>query len=192
MLYQMIVGAWPFELDTDNHQGLQEYAQRLAAWQEKALREAKCHSSWALPNIAYEQACRQFLLDLLDREKGTGFVDEAREWVNRIAAAGVANGMMQTLLRLTCPGVPDLYQGTEFWDFSLVDPDNRRAVDYAMRRATLEKNMAGANNPERSLESASAHVWQHHQLKQGMLRKFLPCENKHLPCLAMETINRCR
>lgn len=167
MLYQMIVGAWPFELTTDNDEALQAYAQRLAAWQEKALREAKCHSSWALPNSEYEQACRQFLLDLFDRAKNPGFLDEVIGWVSRIGSAGIANSMMQTLMRLTCPGVPDLYQGTEFWDFSLVDPDNRRAVDYPTRRATLQAETL------RDPRHASVQSWHQHQLKQSMVRTVL-------------------
>lgn len=175
MLYQMIVGAWPFELKTDNDEALQAYAQRLVAWQEKALREAKCHSSWALPNIEYEQACRQFLLDLLDREKNQIFLDDVIAWVNRIGTAGIANGMMQTLLRLTSPGVPDLYQGTEFWDFSLVDPDNRRDVDYSARRATLNADALFDLNRDQ----ASFKGWHQHQLKQTMVRKVLALRKLH-------------
>ncbi|WP_293779707.1 malto-oligosyltrehalose synthase [uncultured Oxalicibacterium sp.] len=137
MLYQMILGAWPFELRPDDQDGLQAYAERLAAWQEKALREAKRHSSWALPNGDYEAACRQFLFSLFDRERSASFLDDIYAWVARVATAGVANSLAQTLLRLTAPGVPDLYQGTEFWDFSLVDPDNRRPVHYDARRLLL-------------------------------------------------------
>ena len=137
MLYQMIFGAWPPDLRTDDADGLQQYADRLAVWQQKALREAKQYSSWAMPNDDYEQACRRFLMALFDRDRSSAFLDEMVEWVQRTAIASTANSLTQTLLRLTSPGVPDLYQGTEFWDFSLVDPDNRRPVDYAARRELL-------------------------------------------------------
>ena len=167
MLYQMIIGAWPFELRADDVDGLQAYAERLAAWQEKALREAKRYSSWALPNNDYEQACRQFLMALFDREKSANFLDESIEWVNRIAPAGVANSLTQTLMRLTSPGVPDLYQGTEFWDFSLVDPDNRRPVDYATRRAQLQSSA-----PPLSLLHKPAG-WHERQLKQSLIHATL-------------------
>ena len=140
MLYQTIVGAWPLDmldvqqLDKDK---LNEFAERIATWQEKALREAKHHSSWTLPNQHYEQICRDFVFRLLDPDSNLDFLDEVITWVCRITPAATANSLVQTLLRLTSPGVPDLYQGTEFWDYSLVDPDNRRPVDYALRRTTL-------------------------------------------------------
>jgi (1->4)-alpha-D-glucan 1-alpha-D-glucosylmutase len=162
MLYQMILGAWPFELDAQDDDGLKRYAERLASWQEKSLREAKRYSSWAAPNEEYEQACRRFLMTLFDREQNGPFLDEIVEWVKRIAAASIANSLTQTLLRLTSPGVPDLYQGTEFWDFSLVDPDNRRPVDYAARAMQL-------NRPEQIAQGG----WHQRQLKQPLIHAVL-------------------
>ncbi|HTH45427.1 MAG TPA: malto-oligosyltrehalose synthase, partial [Oxalicibacterium sp.] len=161
MLYQTLVGAWPPELEVDDADGLASYAERLAAWQQKSLREAKLYSSWAAPHEDYEQACRQFLEALFDRARSGPFLEEVREWVQRIAPASIANSLTQTLLRLTSPGMPDLYQGTEFWDFSLVDPDNRRPVDYAARRQALDQ--AAANNADR----------QQRQLKQALLQRTL-------------------
>lgn len=140
MLYQTIVGAWPphmLDAQALDQEQLNFFAERVAAWQEKALREAKRHSSWTLPNQQYEAVCRDFVFHLLDRERNPDFLDEVIAWVCRITPPATANSLAQTLLRLTSPGVPDLYQGSEFWDFSLVDPDNRRAVDYAARRASL-------------------------------------------------------
>jgi (1->4)-alpha-D-glucan 1-alpha-D-glucosylmutase len=165
MLYQMILGAWPFDLRVDHTDGLQSYAERLATWQEKSLREAKRYSSWAMPNGNYEQACRQFLMALFDREKSGTFLEEMAEWVRRISVAGVANSLTQTLLRLTSPGVPDLYQGADFWDFSLVDPDNRRPVDYATRNALLKN--APSMNPAYDGEIVN---WEQRQLKQPLIR----------------------
>ncbi|GGI20962.1 malto-oligosyltrehalose synthase [Oxalicibacterium faecigallinarum] len=163
MLYQMILGAWPFELRADDQQGLQAYAERLAAWQEKALREAKRYSSWAMPNGEYESACREFLMALMDREKSAGFVDEMVAWVERVSTAGIANSLTQTLLRLTSPGMPDLYQGTEFWDFSLVDPDNRRPVHYDARALLLAQDGPAVERiPHR-------RGWHQCQLKQPLI-----------------------
>jgi (1->4)-alpha-D-glucan 1-alpha-D-glucosylmutase len=126
MLYQTLLGAWPFALSPDDGEGMKAYAERIAAWQEKALREAKRVSSWVLPDADYEGACRAFL-DALFAD--AGFIGELRQWMDRLALPTICNSLTQTLLRLASPGVPDLYQGTEYWDFSLVDPDNRRPVD---------------------------------------------------------------
>jgi malto-oligosyltrehalose synthase len=132
MLYQTLVGAWPLAGEPDD-----DFADRIVAWQRKALREGKQRSSWAAPDETYEAAAEAYARGLLATEPANTFRDDLRCWVGRVAAAGAANALTQTLLRLTVPGVPDVYQGTEFWDFSLVDPDNRRAVDYAARYATL-------------------------------------------------------
>ena len=135
MLYQSLVGAWPLELQPDDAAGLGAFAARIAQWQRKALREAKRRSRWTRPNEPYEDACDAFLARLL--RPGQGFARSLHGFVNRIAAAGAANSLAQTVLKLTTPGIPDIYQGTEFWDFSLVDPDNRRAVDFHARQAAL-------------------------------------------------------
>ncbi|MGV3742120.1 MAG: malto-oligosyltrehalose synthase [Burkholderiaceae bacterium] len=139
MLYQMLVGAWPLDLRIDDQEGIQAFAQRIEAWQTKALREAKSTSSWVKPNEEYENACKDFLFAILDASGDRRFLEELLRWQERIAAAGAVNSFTQTLLRLTTPGVPDLYQGTDFWDFSLVDPDNRRPVDYDARTRMLQQ-----------------------------------------------------
>jgi (1->4)-alpha-D-glucan 1-alpha-D-glucosylmutase len=142
MLYQTIVAAWPLDLSPDDRDGVAAFRDRVGAWQEKALREANRHSEWAAPNVAYEDACRAFLAQCLDPDRSAPVARELAAFAGRIAPAGAANGLAQTLLRLTTPGVPDLYQGTEFWDFSLVDPDNRRPVDFAARQAALADGAA--------------------------------------------------
>ena len=103
-------------------------------WQQKALREAKLFSDWAAVDETYEDAARRFTLALIAEAALPDLLQEIAALVRRIAPAGAVNGLVQCLLRLTVPGVPDLYQGTEFWDFSLVDPDNRRPVDYSGAR----------------------------------------------------------
>ena len=136
-LHQAIVGAWPLDLSASYRDGLAELRERLVGWWRKALREAKLRSSWAMPNEAYEEACRTYLERIL--APNSDFLSAAVPFIERIAPAGVAKSLAQTLLKLTTPGVPDIYQGTEGWDFSLVDPDNRRPVDYAVRQAWLEQ-----------------------------------------------------
>jgi (1->4)-alpha-D-glucan 1-alpha-D-glucosylmutase len=164
MLYQMLVGAWPIGLRADDANGLHEFAERIERWQTKALREAKQVSDWVLPNVEYEEACKRFLHGVLEVKEGNRFLPQLAAWVEKLTPAGVANSLAQTVLRLTVPGVPDLYQGTEFWDFSLVDPDNRRPVDYATR--------------EHALNDAPPFVttlngWQDGHVKQQVIRNLL-------------------
>ncbi|USI71680.1 malto-oligosyltrehalose synthase [Sphingomonas morindae] len=135
ILHQLLIGAWPLALAADDADGLAAFAERMSAWQLKALREAKLRTSWTVPDTDYEAACDAYLQGLL-KPDGV-FVREAIELVGELAAPGAAKGLVQAALRCTVPGVPDLYQGCEFWDLSLVDPDNRRPVDYEARRAAL-------------------------------------------------------
>ncbi len=137
MLFQTLLGSWPLTLGANDSDGLQPYSERLLRWQEKALREAKLHSSWSAPNAAYEDACRDFVQRLLLSPEGADVRGQIAAAAQALAPAGALNGLVQCALRMTLPGVPDLYQGTEFWDFSLVDPDNRQPVDYAARQRAL-------------------------------------------------------
>jgi len=124
LLYQTMVGAWPISKD------------RLLAYMEKGTREAKQATSWAQPNKEFEQALKIFIEAILESQ---GFVSELENFVGRVLEAGRINSLAQTLLKNTAPGVPDTYQGSELWDLSLVDPDNRRPVDYDLRRAMLSE-----------------------------------------------------
>ncbi|WP_454876302.1 malto-oligosyltrehalose synthase [Pseudomonas farris] len=137
ILYQAILGSWPLELRSDDRVALDDYAKRLWQWQQKALREAKLQSSWSAPNEGYEQATHGFLERLLLSPEGQSLRTAIGAAAQNIAAPGALNGLAQTLLRMTVPGVPDLYQGNEFWDFTLVDPDNRRPVDYVSRQQAM-------------------------------------------------------
>src|SRR5690606_1959926 len=114
---------------------LATFCERIEAYVIKAVREARTHTSWINRNEPYEEAVVRFVRLLLGAPD-TAFISDLAPFAHRIASFGLYNSLTQTLLKLTAPGVPDCYQGCELWDFSLVDPDNRRPVDYA-RRATL-------------------------------------------------------
>src|SRR6185437_3331423 len=153
LLYQTIVGIWPFE--TDQQTVERELISRIQQYMRKAVREAKVRSSWIEPNAAYEHAVDEFVAIILSEEKSSVFLEEFRRFVKRIAHLGLLNSLSQTLLRLTAPGVPDTYQGTELWDFSLVDPDNRRPVDYERRAQMLQEIQSRTQMPD---YDARAHV----------------------------------
>jgi (1->4)-alpha-D-glucan 1-alpha-D-glucosylmutase len=137
-LFQTMVGAWPMELAPDEPAGLDEFRNRLLAWREKSLREAKLRSSWAAPDLAYESAHAEWITELLDPGKSPAFLNSLSAFVARVSPAGAVNGVVQAAIRCTWPGIPDQYQGAELWDLSLVDPDNRRAVDFRLREQLLQ------------------------------------------------------
>src|SRR5581483_10679020 len=139
LLYQTLIGAWPFVIDGEDE--YQSFVRRIEEYLIKAIREAKVHSSWLHSNEEYEQAVRDFVQAILD--PASAFFRDFGEFQRPVARAGMFNSLSQTLLKVTAPGVPDFYQGSELWDFSLVDPDNRRPVDYAHRQqllASLRRN----------------------------------------------------
>ncbi|MGR2739491.1 malto-oligosyltrehalose synthase [Billgrantia sp. Q4P2] len=166
-LYQMLLGAWPPTLARDDTEAMQRFAERLAQWQQKALREAKLRTHWLWPDEAYESACRDYLEGLLTTSE---LCRELETAARELDLPGALNGLVQTALRLTVPGVPDLYQGCEFWDFSLVDPDNRRPVDHAARQAALEQD----HEPVAALAS-----WQDGRVKQSLVARLLTLRHAH-------------
>jgi len=163
MLLQMVVGAWPPELDVHDGNGRAVFAERLAQWQEKALREAKLVTDWAVPNEAYEAAARRLATSLVAEDAIPELLTEIFAFIERVAAAGAVNALAQTLLKLTVPGIPDIYQGAELWDFSLVDPDNRRPVDFALRAA----------GPDASPMEDLARTWRSGRIKQALIAQTL-------------------
>ncbi|HXU91659.1 MAG TPA: malto-oligosyltrehalose synthase [Methylomirabilota bacterium] len=148
LIYQTLVGVWPID------------AERLTAYLLKAVREAKTHTSWINPNAKYDAALTRFAQAIVDRERAAAFLDDFGRFQARIAQYGAINSLAQTLLKITAPGVPDFYQGTELWDLSLVDPDNRRPVDWKLRQRLLgELEQALASTADRA---ALAHdLWLH-------------------------------
>jgi (1->4)-alpha-D-glucan 1-alpha-D-glucosylmutase len=134
-LYQTMIGAWPFHAPDDDE--YKNFSDRIQAYMAKALKEGKIHTSWVNPNYAYDQAVRDFIERILVRSSSNPFLADFLPFQREIAQYGVYNSLSQVLLKITSPGIPDFYQGTELWDFSLVDPDNRRPVDYAKRTGLL-------------------------------------------------------
>jgi len=137
LFYQALIGAWP--LESFSREMYAEFVQRMQAYMQKATHEAKVHTSWINPDPAYDKAIEQFVARVLDENANKVFLQDFRESQKTISHFGSFNSLAQTLLKIASPGVPDLYQGTELWDFSLVDPDNRRPVDYELRRRMLDE-----------------------------------------------------
>ncbi|HYE14444.1 MAG TPA: malto-oligosyltrehalose synthase [Pyrinomonadaceae bacterium] len=135
LLYQTLVGTWPLgEISEEAHE---EYVGRIQEYMHKALKEAKLHTSWINTNEPYERAVREFVAGVLGRGEGNRFLADFVEFQRLTSRAGMLNSLSQTLLKIASPGVPDFFQGTELWQFTLVDPDNRRPVDYERRRVLL-------------------------------------------------------
>jgi (1->4)-alpha-D-glucan 1-alpha-D-glucosylmutase len=136
LLYQTLVGTWPFyPMNPEEHEA---YLRRIDGYMQKALHEAKIHTSWVNPNREYEQAVTKFLERVLEPSPGNTFLQELRQFQAPIARAGMYNSIAQLVLKIASPGVPDFYQGNDLWAFDLVDPDNRRPVNYDARRQMLK------------------------------------------------------
>jgi (1->4)-alpha-D-glucan 1-alpha-D-glucosylmutase len=136
LLYQTLLGVWP----TDEDEAKQSaFCRRITDYMIKAVREAKEKTSWANPNGPYEEAVCRFVEAILLPGEVSEFLADFLPFEKEIAKLGMLNSLAQTLLKLTCPGVPDIYQGSELWNLSLVDPDSRRAVDYEHRRHVLRE-----------------------------------------------------
>ena len=158
MLYQALIGAWPGAAD-------QDFTARMQAYALKAAREGKQETSWNSPDEAYEQALQVFVGKLLDADVSARFLESFAAFAARTALLGALNSLSQLALKALTPGVPDFYQGTELWDLSLVDPDNRRAVDFALRR----RELAGGTQDWRGL---AAH-WPDGRVKLALTRALL-------------------
>ncbi|BBI63766.1 hypothetical protein HSBAA_50720 [Vreelandella sulfidaeris] len=167
ILYQLLLGAWSPTLDPLDNDEMQAFVQRLAQWQQKALREAKLSSHWLWPDDTYESASRAFLEDLMTTPPLRDAIAAA---ARKLDLPGAINGLVQTVLRLTVPGVPDLYQGAEFWDYSLVDPDNRRPVDHAERKAALDEALTPTD---------ALLTWRDGRIKQAIIGKLLALRHRY-------------
>ena len=132
-LYQTLIGAFPF--DGDDYQG---FVERIKQYILKAIREAKRHTAWLKPDTPYEEAFISFIEAILKTPDNNQFLNAFIPFQKKVASYGIYTSLSQTLMKITSPGVPDVYQGTELWDFSLVDPDNRRPVDFSKRERVLD------------------------------------------------------
>ena len=162
LLYQALIGAYPFEMgEQEAGDRWTAFCERISRYMAKATKEAKVHTSWTNANEEYDQAVTDFVAALLRRDEENPFLTAFAPFQRRVAYFGQWNALSQVLLRLTCPGVPDTYRGTEVWDFSLVDPDNRRPVDYDRLRSMLQSLQAVTGN-EAMAELASELVGSSH------------------------------
>ncbi|MEP6956713.1 MAG: malto-oligosyltrehalose synthase, partial [Chthoniobacterales bacterium] len=172
LLYQTLLGTWPVdEQGAAVENATPEYIERIQAYMAKALKEAKVNTSWIQPNEQWDSAMHEFIAQILDPVRSK-FVPRLLPLVMEIARLGALNSLAQTILKLTAPGVPDIYQGNETWDFSLVDPDNRRPVDYEQRRAML----TGLTNaqPEELLAG-----WPDGRIKMFLTHRLLHFRREH-------------
>jgi (1->4)-alpha-D-glucan 1-alpha-D-glucosylmutase len=140
LLYQSLIGAWPVEPEAGEFAA---FRQRIRDYMLKAVREAKVNSSWISPNAAYEEALVRFVDLLLQEKSHNPFLADMGEFQRLTSHCGMLNALSQTLLKITAPGIPDFFQGSELWDLSLVDPDNRRPVDFGLRHRCLEEIRQG-------------------------------------------------
>jgi (1->4)-alpha-D-glucan 1-alpha-D-glucosylmutase len=156
LLYQILLGSFP--LDDDGDEALKTYSERIEAYMLKAVREAKVHTSWINPSESYEAGVTGFVRALLSPSGRNLFLKDLRLHARTIAWFGMLNSLSMTLLKLTSPGVPDIYQGNETHDYSLVDPDNRRSVDYAARQRMVEQlaALAKQTSPGAAVQALAA------------------------------------
>ena len=170
LLYQTLAGAWP--LSCSNEEQHQEFARRIKQYMEKAVHEAKVNVSWLNPNPEYIEAMNSFLDAILSptrRGKTNLFWDSLQKFIQPVTYFGLMNSLAQAVLKLSCPGVPDVYQGQEMWDFSLVDPDNRRPVDFEVRERSLAQ-MTAATRGE-GLSDLCQNLLQH--CRDGRIKLWL-------------------
>jgi (1->4)-alpha-D-glucan 1-alpha-D-glucosylmutase len=181
--YQVLLGAWPMDLSTGalpEPAALDSLRQRIEGAMIKSMREAKVHTTWAAPNRAYEDAAIGFIHRALDISRTNPFLESFVSFQARIAWLGMRNSLVQTVLKLTLPGMPDIYQGAESWDLNLVDPDNRRPVDFDARRKMLAIEDDGLL--DRQTIQALMNTWQDGALKVRLIQRILRAR-KTLPWL---------
>ncbi len=173
LLYQTLLGTWPLAPFRElSETARREYVERIQQYMAKALKEAKLNTSWVQPNEAWDAAVAEFVARILDPSTRNRFLESFIPVAEEVARAGAINSLSQTLLKLTSPGVPDIYQGNEIWDFSLVDPDNRRPVDYARRKKMLDA--LGEGTPEDLLRN-----WIDGRIKLYLTHRLLTFRRDH-------------
>ena len=173
LLYQTLLGTWPMRANSDPEPAAApEYVERIQAYMAKGLHEAKINTSWIQPNEQWDAAMREFVAKILDSSPRNKFLTIFTPVAREISRLGAINSLAQTLLKLTSPGVPDIYQGNEIWDYSLVDPDNRHPVDYDRRRQMLETLPATA--PDKLMKT-----WPDGRIKMFLTQRVLQFRREH-------------
>src|SRR6201987_1308620 len=176
LFYQLLLGAWPLELtgvEKPDPEKLRLFCERMEGAMVKSMREAKLHSTWASPNTEYEEAMLSFVREALDSSRPNAFHSAFLPFQERVARLGVRNSLVQTTLKLTLPGMPDIYQGAELWDLSLVDPDNRRPVDYEKRVELLEEVAALLERNGRTAVLDMLEDWRDGRVKLAVIATLL-------------------
>jgi (1->4)-alpha-D-glucan 1-alpha-D-glucosylmutase len=178
-LYQTLIGAWPLRPFADD-EDLKKFIERIVNYMLKAVREGKQNTSWINQNVEYEKGISSFINAILTPGSGDRFLNDFVPFQKRVARLGLWNSASQTLLKLTSPGVPDIYQGNEVWDLSLVDPDNRRLVDYSHRMDVFESLKKLGSSPDEAAFSGMLATPEDGRLKQYVTWKTL-CARKQWP-----------
>jgi (1->4)-alpha-D-glucan 1-alpha-D-glucosylmutase len=177
LLYQTLIGTWPAG-PTDGD-AWAAYVQRIVAYIDKAIKEAKLHTSWANPDEQYGQAMENFIRIILDRDRSSNFLGEMEAFVREVADAGWLNSLSQTVLKIFVPGLPDFYQGTELWDFHLVDPDNRGTVNFDHRRSMLAGLKHRACENQAGLLAELLLQWPDERIKMFVTWQALECRRRN-------------
>ena len=178
-LYQTLVGAWPLAMETSSDR--QDFAHRIKQYMTKALNEAKVNMSWTNPNAEYQQAVEAFIARILTpSSKEHSFWGALQSFLPSVMYFGALNSLAQLVLKLTSPGVPDIYRGTELWDFSLVDPDNRRPVDYDLRQRCLsDLRIQGLSGDHAQFCRHLLRDWKDGRIKTWTMMRLLRFRREH-------------
>ncbi len=172
-IYQTVVGSYPlYEEERET------FIDRMEAYMVKVLREAKVHSFWSEPNVAYEEAVGSFIRDIFSPSRSNVFLKEFLAFQKRIAKCGMVNSLSQVLLKMISPGVPDTYQGTELWDLSLVDPDNRRPVDFNSRMSYLDEIRKLDSETRIDYLKETLQHWEDGRIKLYIVQRALTLRNE--------------
>jgi (1->4)-alpha-D-glucan 1-alpha-D-glucosylmutase len=172
LFYQALLGGWPLGVPD------QSFTERVQAFLRKAAREGKQQTSWLDPDSDYERGLADFVAAALDPARSDAFLKSFTPFAQRIARLGALNSLSQLTLKLTVPGVPDIYQGTELWDLSFVDPDNRRPVDFPARAELLDRLVAERN------WSSLTDTWQSGDIKLALLHHLLEIRREYAELFA--------
>jgi (1->4)-alpha-D-glucan 1-alpha-D-glucosylmutase len=173
-LYQTMLGAWPLEGEQ-----MKDLGDRLTACMLKAAREAKVYTNWYAPQAEHERELVGFIQRILDTSEENRFLRDFVRFQRRIAFHGALNSLTQLLLKVASPGIPDFYQGSELWDFSLADPDNRRPVDFGRRERMLAELQAAEHNGLESLVKEMLGHWEDGRIKLYLTRRALQFRREH-------------